>query len=219
MPLKPYKRGEIWHYRGTIAGRRIRGSTETANKELAEEIISDIEARERRGRIYGPASVLTFAQAAIRYRKAGKPTRFLERIEDYWKDTLVKDINGGLIRESASVLYPGTSGATRNRQVIVPTQAIINHSAEAELCPRITVKRFETTKKVKKPVSLAWVRAFMGEAEQPHLAALALFLFSHSGQPFEAKRSPFNPRVAAQNKLRGAVDSLVGNYLFCSLYS
>lgn len=186
MPLKLYKRGDIWHYRGTVAKRRLRGSTETANKELAEEVIADIETRERRGRIYGPASVLTFSQAVLRYRAAGKSARFLEPIEDKFKDTLVKELNSGTIRQAAIEVYPNVSGATRNRQFIVPVQAIINHSAEAELCPRITVKRFETTKKVKKPASLPWVRSFMAAAEQPHLSALALFLFTTGARITEA---------------------------------
>ena len=41
MPLKVYKRGGIWHYRGTVAGRRLRGSTGTASKEIAQRIASE----------------------------------------------------------------------------------------------------------------------------------------------------------------------------------
>jgi hypothetical protein len=143
MPLKIYQRGTTYHFRGTVAGRRLRGSTGASNKETAARIAAEIEAREWKRHSDGPEAVLTFADAAMLYRSAGKPTRFLERIEDYWKDELVKNISAGAIRQSALTLYPKAGTATRNRQVIVPTQAIINHAAEAELCPPIRVKRFK----------------------------------------------------------------------------
>jgi integrase len=177
MPLKIYKRGDIWHYRGTVAQRRLRGSTGTARKEIALRIAADIEARHWKGHLDGPASVLTFAQAAILYRAAGKQDRFLRPIEDHWRDTPVKAITAGAIRQSAVTLYPSAGPATRNRQVIVPTQAIINHAAEQELCPRIRVARFPVTKKAKAPATWEWVQAFMAHAGTPGLAALACLMF------------------------------------------
>jgi len=185
MPLKIYRRGQIWHYRGTIAGRRLRGSTGATDKDIAARIVAEREAREWKCHLDGPAAVLTFAQAAILYRAAGKPTRFLEKIEDHWRDTLVKDITAGAIRQAAIDLYPAAGAATRNRQVIVPTQAIINHAAERELCPAIKVKRFPVTLKVRKPASLEWVQRFAAEAS-PHLAALAWFMFQTGARVSEA---------------------------------
>jgi integrase len=185
MPIRIYKRGDVWHYRGTVAGRRLRGSTGTSNKETAARIAADLETKYWKHRFDGPSAVLTFAQAAINYRAAGKPARFLERIEDYWKDTLVKDITRGAIRQSALVLYPRASGATRNRQVIVPTQAMINHAAESELCPRIRVPRFKIETKSKIPATLEWVTAFMAHSS-PHLGGLALFMFLTGARVSEA---------------------------------
>jgi integrase len=186
MPLKIYKRGEVWHYRGSVAGRRLRGTTGTANKETAARITAEIENKAWKHRLDGPAAVLTFAQAAIAYRAAGKPTRFLERIEDCWKDTLVRDITPGAIRSAALALYPLASGATRNRQAIVPMQAIINHAAESELCPRIRVKRFKIETKSKVPATIEWVQAFMAHCKHPHLAGLALFMFLTGARVSEA---------------------------------
>ena len=121
MPLTIYRRGEIWHYRGTVAGRRLRGSCKTSNKKTAQRLASEIETRQWKGHLDGPEAVLTFSQAAILYRDAEKPTRFLAPIEDYWKDTLVKNITEGAIRQSALQIYPNACSATRNRQVIVPS--------------------------------------------------------------------------------------------------
>lgn len=177
MPLTLYRRGEIWHYRGSVAGRRLRGSTRTARKDLAQRIAAGVEETAWKSRLDGPAAVLTFAQAAILYRNAGKSERFLRPLEDYFRDTPVRDLNAGAIRQAALVLYPAAGPATRNRQAIVPAQAVINHAAEHELCPRIRVKRFPTVRRKKRPATWEWVQAFMAAAGTPHLAALACFMF------------------------------------------
>jgi integrase len=178
MPLTLFLRGEVWHYRGSAAGRRLRGSTgvSRANKETAEQVLVQIEERVWRGRLYGPGSVLTFAQAAILYRAAGKPVRYLAQVEDFWKDTPVKNITAGLVRASCRDLYPGAKGATWNRAIIVPTQAIINFAAEQELCPTIKVKRWPVEAKTRQPATWEWVTEFMSAAES-RIGTLALFMF------------------------------------------
>ena len=176
MPLKLFQRGSIWYYRGTVAGRRLRGSTRTTDKERAQRITAEREAREWKCRLDGPEAVLTFAMAAILYRDAEKPTRFLAKIEDHWKDTPVRGITPGAIKQSAITLYPKGAPATRNRQVIVPTQAIINHAASMELCGHIKVERFKVSAKKKAPATMEWIEAFAANAS-PHLGALAWFMF------------------------------------------
>ena len=185
MPLKVYRRGTIWHYRGTVAGRRIRGSTGTEEKSRALQIASAREEREWKSSHYGPESVLRFSDAAMLYRAAQKPTRFLDRVEDYWKNTLVKDITSGAVRQAAIVLLPNAKGATRNRNVIVPTQAVINHSAGLGKCQHLKVERFPVVTKKKEPATWAWVLRFMGVAS-PHLGALACFMFLTGARISEA---------------------------------
>lgn len=194
MSLKLYKRGEFWHYRGTVAGRRLRGSTGTANKSLAQRIAAETETREWRRHLDGPTANVTFAQAAIAYREAEKADRFLTRVEDYWRDTLIREITPGAIRKSAQKLYPDASGATRNRQVIVPTSAIINHAADLGWCSPIKVKRFPVDTAERTPATLEWVQAFAAQAEAdglPHLAALALFMFGTGARVGEATALPW----------------------------
>ena len=176
MPLKLYKRGKIWHYRGTVAGRLLRGSTKTASKETAQRIASSRERSAWDGYL-DPQSAITFAQAAMLYRRAEKSDRFLRKIEDYWRDTPLKQITPGAIRAAAIALYPTAGPATRNRQAIVPMQAIINHAAEHELCRHIRVSRFEVKRKEKEPVTWEWVQSFMRHAKKPNLAALACFMY------------------------------------------
>jgi integrase len=185
MPLTLYRRGKIWHYAGTVAGRRLRNTTGTSNKEIAPQIAAKAEDRAWKCNLHGPEAVLTFAQAAIRYRAAGKSPRYLAAVEDYWRDTLIKDIRPGLIKDAAIALYPHASAATRNRQAITPMVSIINHSAEAELCAYIRVKHFKVDTKIKKPATLEWVQAFQKHAS-PQLGGLALFMFLTGARVSEA---------------------------------
>jgi integrase len=104
---------------------------------------------------------------------------------------LVKDITPGLIKQAAITIYPNAAAITRNRQVIVSVQAVINHCAELGLCSPVRVKRFEVEKKEKTPVTLDWVRAFAREAP-PHLGALALFMFGTGARISEALRVRWN---------------------------
>lgn len=190
MPLTLYQRGKnkIWHYRGTVAGNRLRGSCKTADKAKAARKASQIEEREWKSDTDGPQAVLTFAQAAEMYETAGKSMRFVRPIEDHFKDMLVKDINPGMIQQMAIKLYRHCSGASRNRLAIIPAQAIINHAAKSGACQRIRVERYKTETKEKPHATLEWIQAFRKEAS-PQLGAYALFMFLTGARPSEALKA------------------------------
>ena len=94
---------------GTVAGRRLRGSTGTADKARAERIAATKEAEHWKHHLDGPAAVLTFAKArrSCTDRPANKRSIF-NKIEDYWKDILVKDIAVGAIKQMAIDIYSWT---------------------------------------------------------------------------------------------------------------
>jgi integrase len=186
MPLKVYrpKGSNVFHYRGTLAGNRLRGSTGATERSTAQRIAAEVEARFWQRGI--DKKELTFPKAVALYLAAGKPDRFIAKLEDYWKDTKVSAINAGLIKQSAHELYPGTSGATKNRQVIVPMQAIINHCAEMGLCDHLKMSRFDYETEIKKPVTREWIRDFCAYAVGADLASLAIFLFSTGARISEA---------------------------------
>ena len=209
MPLKLYKRGKTWHYRATVAGRILRGSTGAQDRKIAEQVAAKIQHDTWKGHLDGPESVLTFAQAAIKYRLAEKQTRYLPLIEDYWKDTLVKDISDGAIQQSAIELLPKAKPATRNRSVIVPTRAVINHCAGLKLCQGISVKHFEAAKVVRDPVNLEWVEAFTAEAS-PHLGALCLFMFLTGARLNEALKLTWD-QINFEERTAWIEETKVGN--------
>lgn len=112
--------------------------------------------------------------------------RYLARLTSYWKDAVIADLNGGAIRQSAIDLYPSAKNSTRNRQVIVPTLAVINHCAELGHCPPLKMKRFKVETKIKKPVTLEWINAFRAHADRMDVGTLALFLFGTGARITEA---------------------------------
>jgi integrase len=188
MPLKIYRRpgSAVWQYRGTLAGRRFRGSTGASDKETATRIASEIENKFWKRGLDGKEKALTWPKAVALYVSAGKSSRFLLRLTSYWKDAAVAELNGGAIRQSAIDIYPNAKNSTRNRQVIVPTLAVINHCAELQLCPPLRMKRFKVDTKIKKPVTLEWINAFRAAADRPDIGTLALFLFATGARISEA---------------------------------
>lgn len=185
MAFQIFKRGDIYHFSGTVGGKRERGSTGAKTREAALAFTAEFEAKARKCRADGPQAVLTFEDAVLNYFAAEKTERFIAKPRVYFRNHLVKDISAGVIRQAAIDIYPDASAATRNRQLIVPVQAVINHCADLQLCSAIRVKRFPVEKKEKTPVTVEWVRAF-AKAAPPHLAALALFLFGTGARISEA---------------------------------
>ena len=187
MPHEIFKRGQIWHYSITVSGRRLRRSCGTSDKAIAQRIAAEAEAQQWKRHLDGPGAGVTFAQATLAYLDAEKPDRFIAKVAAYWKDTPIREITSGAIKQSAITLYPKVKGATRNRQVIVPTQAIINHAATFDWCTTIKVTRFDTDAKSKEPATVAWVQTFAAHAS-PHLGALCLFMFGTGARIGEAVR-------------------------------
>src|ERR1700712_672988 len=96
MPLEFYRRGGLWHCRGTIgpAGRRkrLRQSLHTKDKDTAARQAAEIEKKYWDGHFDGPSAILTFAAAARIYRNSGKSDPCLSAVEKYLRNTLVRDI-------------------------------------------------------------------------------------------------------------------------------
>lgn len=189
MPLKVYRRpgSPVWQYRGTLAGHRLRGSTGASDKETATRIASEIENKFWKRGLDGKEKALTWPKAAALYLQSGKPSRFLVPLSKYWGDAKVSDINAGSIRQAAVDIHPSAKNSTRNRQVIVPTLAVINHCAELQLCPPLKMKRFKVETKIKKPVTLEWINAFEAHCKRPDVRALAVFLYATGARISEAR--------------------------------
>lgn len=189
MAITLYQRGEIWHYRGTVAGRRLRGTTGTTDKKIAERIRAETEAEAWQRRFDGPGAKLTMAKAFIAYLDEGGEDRFIAKLNSFWGDKLVSELTPEAIYRAAPKIYPGCAASTWNRQVIAPTIAAINRCAEKGWCSPIKAKRYKINAKKKVPADLAWVNNFASQASEEgllHLAALALFMFGTGARIGEA---------------------------------
>lgn len=178
MPLKIKRRegSPFWWLSGTINGQRYRESTGTCDRTEAEKIRAIREAEIWRSAGIPSTEPLTFAEAAVEYLEAGKSTRYLTKVIKFWNDKPVEQITGAHVREAARKLYPNCSAATWNRQVLVPTSAVINYAAEKALCSPLKVKRFSEDKTERTPATPEWVNAFVSKAP-PHTGAACLFMF------------------------------------------
>lgn len=180
MP-KLRKRGEVWHYSFTVAGKRIRKSAETPDRSLAQEIALRHELRLRRAAAHGEKAELTFAEAINLYLDHKPSARFLAPLLERFGRWKVAQIDQPAVRKAARELLPSASPATWNRQVVTPVRAVINFAAEEGLCDHFRIKRFpEGGRKARPAGDKTWLAAFQKQARKQdlhRLAALARFMF------------------------------------------
>lgn len=179
MELK--KRGNVWHYSFTVGGERVRQSSKTADKALAQDIATAHYTRLRRAAVHGPQAELTFADAINLYYEHKPDARYLLPLLNRFGRKRVADITQPMVRQAAREIYPGCSAATWNRQVITPFRAVVNFAAEEGLCEHFRMKRFAEGEKKRRPAGdKQWLKAFQKQCKKqklPHLAALARFMF------------------------------------------
>jgi len=183
--LKLYQRSGVWHVRGTVAGERLRKSTGTRDRTVAERIRAELEARAHRVRLYGADQETTFADAALIYQQSGRPSRYLAALIRKLGKRRLDTITAGELKMLAQTLYPNAKPATWNRSVIKPARAVINHAAELGLAHPIKVKRFAEARVIRHAVDRAWIDDFRkgafdalrGDVAE-RIAAAALLMFT-----------------------------------------
>lgn len=177
---------------GTFDGERVRKSLGTRDPAIAAEECARYEVRLFERRNHGEEAVRVFEEAAESYLRQGGEARFLPKLIRHFKGRALSKIKPGDIRDAAIVLYPKASNATRNRQGIVPGQAVVNHGHDRGWCSPIKVKPFEVAKSKKhKPVDEAWLSAFRVQCAKDalgHLGALVLFMNRTAVRVSEALR-------------------------------
>ena len=185
--LKIQWRGGIAYLHGTIRGKRIRVSLGTRDRQIAEALRAQEEAKLWRIATYGADSEATFADAALQYLRAQAGGNvFLARLLPKLGLKKLAEIKPAQLRLLAKELYPACKPQTWNRQVLGPAAAVINFGHDLGLCPPIRVKRFAShDERIKRAVDRAWIDRFRAAAG-PHMAAMALFLFTTAARTGEA---------------------------------
>ena len=181
----------IYYATGTLAGERIRKSLRIREKRQAEELCALHEAKLWKRHSYGEKAVRTFEEAAASYMEAGGEARFLQPLLRRFKGRLLGSITPEEVRQVARSIYPTGTGATLNRQGIVPTRAVITHAAGRGWCVPLAIGNFPVKKTLRIAVSREWIDAFVDRADDdqlPHLAAAVLFMWQTGARVSEAAR-------------------------------
>jgi integrase len=171
---------------GTVAGVRIRESTGTDQRRVAEEVRAKREAELIREHHFGAGQKITIGQAVHVYLDAGHSGRFLTPIIEAIGERRIADLTPGEIRDLAVRLYPEAKASTRNRQVIAPVVAVVNCAADRGLCQPLRVKRFKEAKVQTTSVDRDWIDTFRAAASNDWIRALALFMFTSGARLGEA---------------------------------
>jgi integrase len=191
--LTIYKRGRIWHCRGTVAGKRIRRSLETSDRALSEQYANQIETRLLKESVLGKEATATFATACRRYFEdrpvpdgGDKMSAILAPIIKEIGAVKLRDITPVMVKGLARKLYPNAKPQSLNTLVLSPVSAVMNAAHQHGLCSPIKIKRFSAKGvRIARAIDRDWLDQFMRHAE-PHVAALALFQFTTGARPNEA---------------------------------
>lgn len=185
MPLRLVRypeRSPHWYMRGTVRGQSVYETTGTDDEGAADAVRIKHEGKLLDRSIFGPGATVAFEEASVSYLAAGGEARYLGAYDDE-KDRwtlLIGELAGkpvgaiGQIEadDAAAKLYPGTSAATRKRQVYGPLKAVLNHAAEKW---KLSVQRIKNPK-VKK-VQPQWAPPEAVRKLLPHCAPrLRLFV-------------------------------------------
>lgn len=143
------KRDKNWRIRGTLFGRKLEESTETADRIQAEILLSariaEITRHHVQGAVLGRRPAPTFAGAVVIYVENGGERRFLAPLLKIFGERPIDEILQDDIDDAARRLLPGRTPATLNRQIYAPMSAVlkaagvqtkIRRRKEAERPPR-----------------------------------------------------------------------------------
>lgn len=144
--IPPGKRGnKTFIARGRINGHLYEYSLQTEDRAAARRRMREFEDKIKAD---GPlaAGTVTFADAATRYRDFRQPREVdvarIEALVGVLGRRRLRDLNVSDIHEAATRLKPGTSGATKNREVVRVAAAIWHYAAKAGLCSHVAVTLF-----------------------------------------------------------------------------
>ena len=192
MSLELKKRGRIWYVRGTVRGLSCFETTGTANEGLAEQFRAKREAELYEEALYGKRAVVSFQRAALSYLEDGDKPRsnrtkgFVAGLVKHFGTRALATIDQDAADAAVRVIV-GTdvAPATKNRAVLAPLIAILNHAADRKWCDSPRIKRKEEPRQRTVWIAPAQARALLG-ASAPHLAPLLTFMLCTGARVSEA---------------------------------
>jgi len=184
MPLKLTRRtgSSVWWITGTVDGQRIRQSTGRTERRQAEQVLAAEGQKRHRASVFGQEAVVEWGDAIASYLEANpqKPgtVALLERLTRVMNGKLLREINQVALDQAVRVLCrPDAAPATKQRNVIVPLQAVLRHAARRGWC---AVPTFEKPKGATGVKRTRWLTpaefGALHTKATPHLKPLLAFL-------------------------------------------
>ena len=135
MPLylRPPRQGQTPNYeiRGTYLGVRVERSAGTPRRPVAVAQLRKLERDIETG-AWPPARAgqgePTFLSAAVSYMQQGGERRYMKPLISHFGETPLSAIDQQAIDHAGLALRPGVTGATRNRTIYTPVQAVLRHA-------------------------------------------------------------------------------------------
>lgn len=187
MPLKIVTRpdSKIFWLAGTVRGKRIRESTGTDSRDLAEEKRAAREADAYRSDLHGVRPTRAFSEAVLSYLKQRRSddtkrrlNRFLGYLKSVGKQAVTCDrVDQVLLDEAcAALLRPNSAGPTRLREIVSPIRAVLRHAAVRGWCGLPVFETIRQGKRRKEWLTPAEAEAIV-VASPTHLKPIFEFMF------------------------------------------
>lgn len=178
---------------GTHHGQRIRRSTKTTSRALAEAKLTQVFKEIERRATLGDKATFTFADAVAFYVERKDPNRNLakniKKALDYFKTIPCIHINQAKMLQYESHRYKNktVTNSTRISGCITPVMSVINFAADYDLTERVKYKKPPI---IKVPVVAApdsWIKQVLAQPKEPWLQCVILILTFHGVRPITLK--------------------------------
>jgi integrase len=195
MPLKLKTRGKnktLW-LTGTLLGERIRESTRTSDRRIAEAILVKRMKEIEEQAVHGPVAAFTFAEAMEFYVRRANPKPkqawYLNKLLDYWGKWRCQDITPHALLEYEKVRHKGkVCNNTLKRAIYGPMCAVLKMAAENRLCPPVLLPKPKGEKKIVQPAPEAHISTLLACRMHQWLRACILIMTYHGVRPSDLKR-------------------------------
>ena len=175
----------LLYLRGTVRGQRVYESAGTDDRALAEEARAAREAELYRAAVYKTPPRVTFSAAVVSYteseRRPASTLAFLNRILLHFGAVIAcQDIDqAAMDRACRALCRPDAKPATKLRNVITPTRAILMHAARRGWCAPPVFEKSRSSPPRTDWLTPSEAEAMIGAAtgRRGHLRPLLVFLF------------------------------------------
>lgn len=208
MPLQLKQRGlkKTYWIIGTLCGERIRESTRTSDRRLAEAKLIAVTKEIEDRLLYGPKHSFTFAEAVElhvnRTHPKPKQAALLMKLLNYFGPKRCAEITPAMLMEYEKHRFKKpVSNSTLIRAVYNPMQSILNTAARNQLAPPVLLPRPRAAKVRVPPAPEDFLQKLLACEMHHWLRAAILIMTYHGTRPSDLKRLRWRDVSFASNTI------------------